>query len=578
MHGLGTSSEAEAKSYFRELGNTQVSYDATGDIDEVMKLAFDRKYADKRKEWLMNFDPTKTNDQASKKIKLEDFINNELICFSNHDNARSIPNIMDGLKPSQRKILFTCFKRNLKNEIKVAQLSGSVSELSAYHSGEASLQGAIIGMAYSFVGSNNIPLLKGNGQFGTRLQGGKDAASPRYIFTELGELTRTIFDPADDALLRYLDDDGFPIEPMYYAPILPMILVNGCTGIGTGFSSSIPCHDPLEIVEALEAILNDEIDDTRVLFPCYNGFKGTITEKDLGRSFISKGLYEIEGNTVTITELPLGRWTDDYKEFLENSLIDTTKNGGASNQFLTSSENLSGGSYVNFKVTYPSGALDVDKVETELKLTSMLTVSNMHLFSENGVIQKYGSAMEILKAFYPVRLAMYESRRQHLISMISRELEITENKKRFVDEIMGDELHVYKKTKREITDILDKKGYKRSSVNEMESGSTESTNGREASTSADNVGDFNYLTSMQISSFTTERLQELSRKIEDLKEKLSVLQGQTDKSIWRNDLQTFREKYNVYKQALISGMTDQKRKLSAVKSASKKGRVAKKQK
>ena len=99
-----------------------------------------------------------------------------------------------------------------------------------------SLQGAIVNMAQDFVGSgNNINLLLPNGQFGTRLQGGKDSASPRYIFTELNPITRKIFINEDDDVLNYLDDDGLKIEPDFYVPIIPIVLINDIQGIGTGF-------------------------------------------------------------------------------------------------------------------------------------------------------------------------------------------------------------------------------------------------------------------------------------------------------------------------------------------------------
>ena len=131
--------------------------------------------------------------------------------------------MMDGLDKST-KVIYT-FKRKLVNEIKVAQLSGSVSEISCYHHGEMSLNGAIIGMAQNYTGSNNINLLEPKGQFGTRLQGGHDSASERYIFTNLNPLTRFIFKESDDCVLDYLDDDGTSVEPIYYAPNIPMILV-----------------------------------------------------------------------------------------------------------------------------------------------------------------------------------------------------------------------------------------------------------------------------------------------------------------------------------------------------------------
>ena len=170
-----------------------------------------------------------------------------MIHFSTYDCARSIPNMVDGLKISLRKILYSAFKRKLDKEIKVAQFSGYVSEHSAYHHGEASLNGAIVNMAQNYVGSNNINLLQPNGQFGTRLQGGDDSASERYIFTQLNPITRYLFPEMDDQVLNYLNDDGTMVEPEFYVPIIPFALVNGISGIGTGFSCNIPALSLIHI-------------------------------------------------------------------------------------------------------------------------------------------------------------------------------------------------------------------------------------------------------------------------------------------------------------------------------------------
>ena len=187
-------------------------------------------------------------DTTEKKISYSDFVNKELIHFSKYDCERSIPNIMDGLKTSLRKILYCAFKRNLTTEIKVAQFGGYVSEHSGYHHGENSLMKAIVGMAQEYVGSNNINLLLPNGQFGTRLQGGDDSASERYIFTQLNDITKHIYIDADQHVLNYLDDDGTLVEPEFYVPIIPMILVNGSKGIGTGFSTDIMCYNPKRLL------------------------------------------------------------------------------------------------------------------------------------------------------------------------------------------------------------------------------------------------------------------------------------------------------------------------------------------
>ena len=249
--GLGTSTSKEFKEYFKE--KKFVTFDHLGkSSDDSIDKVFNKKRANDRKDWLGDYDGSLYLDTDKSSVGYEEFIDREMIHFSKYDNDRSIPNMMDGLKMSLRKILYAAFKRNLTKEIKVAQFSGYVSEHSGYHHGEASLNGAIVGMAQNFVGSNNINLLRPNGQFGTRLAGGKDSASERYIFTQLENITRKLFNPADDKILDYRDDDGDIVEPTYYAPIIPMILVNGALGIGTGFSTHILCYNPSDIITALK--------------------------------------------------------------------------------------------------------------------------------------------------------------------------------------------------------------------------------------------------------------------------------------------------------------------------------------
>jgi DNA topoisomerase-2 len=210
-------------------------------------------------------------DSTQKEITYTDFIDKELILFSLEDCARSVPSVVDGLKPGQRKVLFSCFKRNLKKELKVAQLSGYVAENSAYLHGEVSLQSTIVNMAQNFVGANNINLLTPNGQFGTRLQGGKDAASARYIHTALAKLTRLLFHASDDKVLTYLDEEGISIEPEWYIPVIPTVLVNGAEGIGTGWSSSVPNYNPRDIVANLKRLAAGE--ELQPIHPWYRGFK-----------------------------------------------------------------------------------------------------------------------------------------------------------------------------------------------------------------------------------------------------------------------------------------------------------------
>ena len=259
--GLGTSTSKEAKEYFSDMVRHRIKFRHQNEQDDhYINLAFSKKAIDQRKQWLtdwmeegkrrkeLGLPEVYLYEKDTKAVSYQDFVNKELVLFSNLDNERSIPCLVDGFKPGQRKVMFTCLMRNDKREVKVAQLAGSVGEKSAYHHGEASLMGTIIGLAQNYVGSNNINLLEPIGQFGTRLAGGKDHASPRYIFTKMSPLTRLIFNVNDDPLLKYLSEDNQRIEPEWYMPILPMVLVNGAEGIGTGWSTKIYNYNPREIV------------------------------------------------------------------------------------------------------------------------------------------------------------------------------------------------------------------------------------------------------------------------------------------------------------------------------------------
>ena len=322
--GLGTSTPKEAKEYFRDLKIVNYVYDEETS-DPAIELAFNKDLADNRKEWLANYDRHNVLDYTKMDVRHEEFINKELIHFSNSDNKRSIPSMVDGLKVSQRKILYCAFKKKLKSEIRVAQFAGYVSENGGYHHGESSLQGAIVNMGQDFVGSNNINLLEPIGQFGSRILGGKDSAQPRYIHTKIPDIIPNVYKAEDNNILEYVDDDGFLVEPYFYVPIIPMILVNGGEGIGTGWSTYIPSYNPLDIISNLKLLLKglgkkqgkfnrldlDEI-ELNELVPWYRGFTGEIV-KHSQNSYISYGKYQQTNKSqVEITELPLRMWTVSY--------------------------------------------------------------------------------------------------------------------------------------------------------------------------------------------------------------------------------------------------------------------------
>ena len=441
--GLGTSTAPEAKEYFKNLDKQTIKYSVTSETDGDLIKAFKKGFEDQRKEWIKESTGKNLSlDFEVNNQSISQFVNNELINFSIADLERSVPNLMDGLKPSQRKVLFGCMKRNLYSEIKVAQLSGYISEHTSYHHGEASLQGTIVNMAQDFVGSNNINLLDPIGQFGTRLQGGKDSGSPRYIFTRLRQITKVIFNEHDSVLLDYLEDDGLSIEPKYYIPVIPMILVNGSEGIGTGYSTSIPCYNPKDIIENLNKLIKDE--EMTPMIPWYKGFKGTIVkESDDGTKFISTGVWKrINTTTIEITELPIGKWTQVYKEFLdslveENEIIDYKNN----------SDDLK----VDFKVVMQKNVIDdlISKnlMDKKLKLTSSINISNMHVFDADCKIRKVATPEEIIYRFYKVRKAHFIKRKKYLIDSLNKDYLLLESKVKFIRYVIKGTIEVFNKKK-----------------------------------------------------------------------------------------------------------------------------------
>ena len=501
--GLGTSTGKEFKEYFKDKKTMDI---VLGEKDkETIDMVFNKKKADFRKEWLSKYERCNVLDTLKTKVTLGDFIDREMIHFSKYDCDRSIPNMMDGLKVSQRKILYSAFKKNLVNEIKVAQFSGYVSEHSGYHHGESSLNGAIVNMAQDFVGSNNINILMPNGQFGTRLQGGKDSASERYIFTNLNKITRLIFKKDDDYILSYLNDDGTPVEPIYYLPIIPMILVNGSKGIGTGFSTDIPCFNPLELIDYIhKKIENDTY--TYDFVPHYKGFTGTI-EKDGDRRFITTGKYTIEKNVIVITELPIGLWNEDYILHLEKCITDNK---------LKDYKDQSTDTKVYFKLTLKEPMEEAELLKT-FKLTTSLSINNMNLFDNNDKLKHYNKVYEICDDFVNNRLEYYEKRRLHLIHILSAEMDILKNKCNYINELLNDTLDLRKKSNSQICELLEQKKY--SKIND----------------------NYNYLIKMTMDSVCQENVDSLNKQFEEKKKQYDKMLDTNHKDIWKSELEELKK-------------------------------------
>ena len=551
--GLGTSTAAEARDYFATMNTVEYKWDDLSDT--TIDLAFNKKRADDRKEWLNTYDRKRHLEVSAKggKVNYTSFVNDELIHFSIADNIRSLPHVMDGLKPSQRKIFWSALKRNLTKEIRVAQLAGYVSETAAYHHGEASLTGAIIGMAQNYVGSNNLNLLAPNGQFGTRLMGGSDAASARYIHTELMPIARALVKKEDDAILKYMDDDGLPVEPESYFPVVPLLLVNGALGIGTGFSTNILPYNPKDLVAALKWRLQGvQVDLTKTeLKPWWFGFKGKVQQGTDESVWITKGVYEFVSDdqaTIRITELPIGTWTQDYKDFLESMLMEQDV---ARNEYIAACKKAKDVKDVPKPQIWLKGYealyndVDVDfllqmdpeyyhearayssEFETRFKLTSKFRTTNMVAFDSKGIIRRFKNVGEILEMFYAVRLQKYGERKAHELSRLSKEITDLEARYIFVKAVVEKRLIV---ANAEDEDLL--AGLKALQLPALSEG--------------EGLKGYEYLLKMRIDRLKAQALKELEAELDQVRAKSALLNETKPETLWINDLDAFSSAWDDY--------------------------------
>ncbi|XBH67531.1 hypothetical protein VPH35_095897 [Triticum aestivum] len=442
------------------------------------------------------------------------------------DLERSTPSSMvDGLKPGQRKVLFGSFKRNLIEETKVADLAAYVSEHAACHHGDRSLAGIIVGMAQDFVGSNNISLLEPRGQFGTRCRGGEDAADAAYIFTRLAPITRLIFPEDDDLLLDYLNEDGKSIEPSWYVPIIPMVLVNG-TGIDNGSNSYVPNYNPRDIIANLKRLLNGET--VIPMDPWYKGFEGSLkktSSKEAGVTYTITGVIEeVDDTMLKITELPIPCWTTDYQEFLES---------------------MCPWWHDEDKDKEPP-FLEQEGLEKKFKLTSRVGTTNMHLLDSDGKIRKYDTPEDILKEFFKLRLKFYGRRKEVMLENIRKELLMPKNKVRFILAVISGDIIANNRKRAELFLELKQKGYEPFPEEKItaEPVAVGATAVDEAAAGV-NASEYEYLLAMTDGTLTPEKVQELIALQKNLEGKVESLCKTTPETLWLRDLDALEKELDV---------------------------------
>lgn len=513
--GLGTSTDEEAIEYFENIDAhlTEIKYTGEGS-DEAIEIFFASDKADKRKEVLKSIDSDSFVNYEQPTTTFQEFCGKELIHHCAADNIRSIAHSIDGLKPSQRKILYTV-RLNKSDEIKVASLAANTTDKTAYHHGEVSLVAAIMMMAQKHIGTNNIAYLKPIGQFGSRLTKRDDGlAAPRYIFTSTERIADFMFRREDDIILDYEEDDGKRIEPCFFVPVVANVLINGCEGIGTGYKTSIPNFNPLDVIAMTRNYIQNSTDISPIL-PYYHGFKGA-TSQDVNGNIVFTGAYSIKESKheIHITELPPKVWSNVYFEWLLKNLPD----------YVTDVDQKSNKIDVFIVLKYKNGTniYEMNLIE-DLKLSTKVSLSQMNLFDHNHNLVKYNTVLEIIKNHASMRIKTYVKRLLKQIEIMTHEVNMSKEKARFLQECVDKTIVVAGLSKTELKNVLQTKQYS-------------------------TFDDFKYLTGMEIFMQTKEEVERMKKLASDMETKLEILKNMTPEKLWLSELDELEHEYNEYLQ------------------------------
>lgn len=493
----------------------EVDYIYDDDAEAALTLAFDKSQADQRKLWVSEVVPVPplyTPDADGKMTQtISNFIHSCLKLFSLEDNERSLASMVDGFKTSQRKIFYGTRKKKLsEKEIKIAQFAGYVAENTAYEHGEDNIEGAIMNMCQDFPGANNIPLIRGRGNVGTRLAGGKDASNGRYVFMTKAPLADAIFVKEDDVLLDYLDIDGDSAEPRNYIPVVCLFAINGGKGIGTGFSYEAAPRNPKEVLAFQRAwLINNHplADEAEVeyprLLPWFRYFRGAVKE-DAYLKYTTEGVFAIEGNKVKITELPINLWVNDYSNLVDKWLTEKKLSDKPRKDSKPEEVNFTLEGFAN-------------PTMKNLKLTTSFSDTNLVLYDQHGRICKYENMESVVADFCAYRYEMYEKRRGLIIAEYERDFREEQVKIDFLSEVISGSLVLRD------PDIKSKLAVKEWPLSLLKLG---------------------------LDSITDEGLENHRKKLAAIRAKIEAVQQTTARQLWLNEMLDFEKAYNKHYNAI----------------------------
>jgi len=448
--------------------------------------------------------PTTQMQQTARRIRVKHFMNSAFKEFSLYDNVRSIPLLFDGMKPSQRKAVYGIQLRGENAaEIQVERVAAQVAAVTDYHHGVGSLEGTIIGMANDYAGTNNMNIFIPSGQFGSRLT--KEAAAGRYIFTKFSPFFRQLFKKEDDSILENLMVDGEKIEPRFYMPLLPMMLINGAQGTGTGHACLIMNYNPTQIRDACMKVVDGKALKKGALVPWYRGFNGTIERNsESGQVVITGKLQVVNSVTIKVTELPIGTYLDQYKDHLNN-----LEEAG----FIKDFEDRSTEEGFDFTINCPRSttALSEEELYKKFKLISRDT-ENLTLWNEDGVLERFDTVEDIIERFVVWRLARYEDRRQKLIADTAESIRWMSEKLRFILFYLANVDSFKNKKKDDLIALLMKNDFV----------------------------DYDRLLQMPMWNLTKDKIDELKNQIAEEQKYLAQLEADTASEMYKRELKDFK--------------------------------------
>jgi len=531
--GLGTHTAQEMSLYFLDPKIVTYVFDNYEETKLAIIQNLDKKQADSRKEAIIRYLGNKVKTKESNYsgiLTLINFIETKLWIFFETALSRAIPCVIDGFKESQIKTFYgATMISDLKSEaIGVIRLGGEIMKFSHYHHGDKSLHDTITKMSQSFIGSNNLPLFIGDSNFGDRTQGGKNSASPRYQQLKISPLVSKIFIKEDYELLEHRFENKDKLEPYFYVPILPMILINGAEGIACGFSTYIPNYNPIDIIDFMIAIL--EGNEPIALKPWYRYFKGEIevTEKDNGYVLTTKGsCYIDEKGLFHITELPIGCWTNDFQSLLEELKIDKKIKKGKSEIVISAlveevrDVKIDLLNEVNFIVKCIPGKEDEFSEFLNNKLVVSKSINNMVCLDPNGLPKRYNGPEDIIHEFMHVRYAFYEKRKENLIRKLTQEILKFSGQYKFLNEIISKDLKIHV-PKKKLIDYFSENRY--ILINDS----------------------YDYLLSIPVFHMTEEKMEELKTKVLSMKQTLKIYKSKEPEDFWKDDLASFLDEYKKF--------------------------------